>query len=123
VGERLAAEPATDAYGQTSVLISYWGRARVAARIARTAFWPVPNVDSVLIRIERRAPPAVDRERLFAVVRAAFSQRRKTLRNSLVAVTGSAAAAEAALERAGVSSGVRAEELSLQQFVAVTNQL
>jgi 16S rRNA (adenine1518-N6/adenine1519-N6)-dimethyltransferase len=123
VGERLAARSGAGAYGQTSVLVSYWARARVAARIARTAFWPIPNVDSVVVHIERRAPPEVDREMLFKVVKASFSQRRKTLRNSLAPLTGSAAAAEGALGRAGINPGERAEGLDLDGFVAVTNQI
>jgi 16S rRNA (adenine1518-N6/adenine1519-N6)-dimethyltransferase len=123
VGERLAARPGSDDYGQTSVMVSFWGRARVAAQISRTAFWPVPNVDSVVVQIERRQPPGVDRGMLFKVVKASFSQRRKTLRNSLAALAGSASAAESALRSAGIDPGQRAENLGLDGFVAVTNQI
>jgi 16S rRNA (adenine1518-N6/adenine1519-N6)-dimethyltransferase len=120
VGERLASTPGSKAYGQTSVMVRYFGRAHVAAQISRRAFWPVPNVDSVLVRVTREVPPDVDRDRLFQIVRAAFSQRRKTLRNTIAPVAGSTELAAAALERAGVSPRARAEELSLADFVTLT---
>jgi 16S rRNA (adenine1518-N6/adenine1519-N6)-dimethyltransferase len=123
VGERLAAGPGSKAYGQTSVMVAYFGQARVVARISRRAFYPVPNVDSVVVQIERHEPPDVDRETLFRVVRAAFGQRRKTLRNTIAGPAGSADAAERALERAGLSPRARAEELSLDDFVALAKAL
>lgn len=123
VGERLAAPPGSEAYGQTSVLVAYWGDARVAAQVSRSAFWPVPNVDSVLVRITRRSPPEVDRDRLYEVVKAAFSQRRKTLRNSLAAVAGSGPRAEDVLKEAGLDPGARAEELDLDAFAAIARIL
>jgi 16S rRNA (adenine1518-N6/adenine1519-N6)-dimethyltransferase len=123
VGERLGADAGTRAYGLTSVLVAYWGRAWVAARVARTAFFPVPNVDSVLVRIERRPPPDVDRERLLTVLRAAFSQRRKTLRNALATTAGSVHASEAALRAAGLDPAARAETIDLAGFVALARNL
>jgi 16S rRNA (adenine1518-N6/adenine1519-N6)-dimethyltransferase len=124
VGERLAAPPGTKVYGQTSVLAAYWSHARVAARVARRAFYPVPNVDSVVVVLRRRARlPEVDRAALFAVVKAAFGQRRKTLRNSLAALAGSAEAANAAVRGAGLPEMTRPEEVSLDGFVALTRGL
>jgi 16S rRNA (adenine1518-N6/adenine1519-N6)-dimethyltransferase len=123
VGERLAAGAGMDAYGLTSVLVAYWGRAHVAARVARNAFFPTPNVDSVVVRMERCTPPDVERERLFAVVRAAFSQRRKTLRNSLAGMTGSVPTAEAALRAAAVDPTARPETVDLAGFVAIARSL
>lgn len=124
VGERLAADVGSKAYGQTSVMVRYYGQARVAAQVSRRAFYPVPNVDSVLVQITREEPQSgVDRTELFRVVKAAFSQRRKTLRNTLAEVSGSTGAAETALVSAGVSARARAEELSLDDFVRVTEAL
>lgn len=124
VGERLAAGPGSKAYGQASVLVRYFGEARVAARISRNAFYPVPKVDSVVVRIERGDPPeGIDRESLFRIVKAAFSQRRKTLRNTLASEFGSPTQAASALARAGVDPGARAEELSLDEFLAIARAL
>ena len=123
VGERLAADVGSKAYGQTSVMVRYFGRAEVVAQISRRAFFPVPNVDSVLVQVTRTDSPAIDRAKLFEVIKAAFSQRRKTLRNTLSGVAGSATEAESALERAGVSPQARAEELSLDAFISVTEAL
>ena len=123
VGERLAAGPGSKAYGQTSVMVRYFGHAHVAAQISRRAFYPVPNVDSVLVRISREDPPDVARDRLFDLVRAAFSQRRKTLRNTIAALAGSSQKAEEALVRAGIPARARAEELGLEQFVALTKAI
>jgi 16S rRNA (adenine1518-N6/adenine1519-N6)-dimethyltransferase len=124
VGQRLASPPGSRAFGQTSVLVAYWGTARVTGKISRTAFYPIPNVDSVLLRIVRHAKrPDVDQNLLFAVVRSAFSQRRKTLRNSLIDVAGSTTRAEAALESAGIAPTARAERLGIDEFVALTKAL
>jgi 16S rRNA (adenine1518-N6/adenine1519-N6)-dimethyltransferase len=117
VGERLAAGPGSKAYGQVSVLVRYYGAARVAARISRRAFWPVPNVDSVLVRIARGEVPRVARGHLFPLVKAGFAQRRKTLRNALAAA--GYADVPAALERAGIAVDARAEELDLAAFVSL----
>lgn len=123
VGERLAAGVGSKAYGQTSVMVRYFGRARVVAQISRRAFYPLPNVDSVLVQVTREPSPDVDRERLFGVIKAAFAQRRKTLRNTLTSVGGSADAAEGALIAAGISPRARGEELGLDDFVRVTKAL
>jgi 16S rRNA (adenine1518-N6/adenine1519-N6)-dimethyltransferase len=85
-GERLAAAPGSDAYGAVSVKVAYWARASVASRVPRSVFFPEPNVDSVLVSIERRDEPAVTSvpaPALFDLVRVGFGQRRKMLRKSL----------------------------------------
>lgn len=121
VGERLAAVPGSKAYGQVSVVVGYYAGASVAAKISRRAFFPVPGVDSVLVRLERREPPDVDRPALFALVRSGFGQRRKTLRN---AVGGGVAGAEleAVLRSLGLDPAARAEQLSLDDFVAIAKR-
>lgn len=122
VGERLVAGPGSKTYGQLSVIVRYFATASLVARVSRSVFWPVPNVDSVLVRLVRREPPAdVDRELLFRVVKAAFGQRRKTLRNALAGA--GFGGVEAALAAAGIEPSIRAEDLDLAGFVAVTQIL
>jgi 16S rRNA (adenine1518-N6/adenine1519-N6)-dimethyltransferase len=89
--------------------------------VPRGVFWPVPNVDSVLVRFERAEPPGDEALRLavFRLVDAAFVQRRKTLRQSLAPVLGGASEAAAVLERAGVDPGLRGERLDVGRFVAI----
>jgi 16S rRNA (adenine1518-N6/adenine1519-N6)-dimethyltransferase len=86
--------------------------------VGRTVFWPAPNVDSGLVALHRRDPPATsaDRSEVFAVVDAAFAQRRKTLRAALSGWAGSPAAAEEALRAAGLDPGARGEALTVADF-------
>jgi 16S rRNA (adenine1518-N6/adenine1519-N6)-dimethyltransferase len=124
VGERLAAGPGSRVYGQASVMVAYHARASVAASVSRRAFYPVPRVDSVVTRITRRTRTvSVDLEDLRATVRAAFGQRRKTLRNALAPLAGSSEAAEDALRRAGVDPRRRAEHVDLDGFAAIARAL
>jgi 16S rRNA (adenine1518-N6/adenine1519-N6)-dimethyltransferase len=123
VGERLSASAGSKIYGQTSVMTSYYGTARVVATVSRRAFWPVPGVDSVIVRIERGPSPDVDRVTLFRVIKAAFGQRRKTLRQSLAALVGSADVAGSVLESVSLSPSARAEELSLEDFVSIAQRV
>jgi len=117
VGERLAAGPGSKVYGSPSVMAAFDSHVDVVARISRRAFWPVPNVDSVLVRLVRRRPPEVDREAFGILVRAAFSQRRKTLRKSLAPVLGESV--EAVLAAARIDPGKRPEQVSFEGFVQV----
>jgi 16S rRNA (adenine1518-N6/adenine1519-N6)-dimethyltransferase len=122
VGERLAARPGSKVYGQTSVMVRYFARAEVIASISRRAFYPVPNVDSVVVRLTRVAGQARDEhemERVFSVVRTAFQQRRKTLRNSLGELAGTPGLAEGLLRSAGIDPGLRAEDVDVEGFVAI----
>ncbi|HYZ46360.1 MAG TPA: 16S rRNA (adenine(1518)-N(6)/adenine(1519)-N(6))-dimethyltransferase RsmA [Actinomycetota bacterium] len=124
VGERLAAPVGSKVYGQVSVIVAFFAEAKVLMQVSRQAFYPVPNVDSVVVRITRREPPTeVDRTLLFEVVRTAFSQRRKTLRNSLGLAAGSPEAAEKVLTEAGVGPGERPERVDLGEFVRVARAL
>lgn len=124
VGERLAAAPGTKSYGQASVMVAYQASARVAARVSRSVFFPVPGVDSVLVVLERRPPPeGVSPERFRTVVRAAFAQRRKMLRASLASLAGSPGVVQDALRRAGVDPDARPEDVSLEGFLALARTL
>jgi len=123
VGERLAAPPGSKAYGAPSVKAAWYGPWRLAGTVSRHVFWPVPNVDSVLVAFSRdphpRGPDS-ERRRVFEIVDAAFGQRRKMLRQSLSSVLGgSAAAASSALERAGIAPTLRGEQLTVEDFVAI----
>lgn len=121
VGERLAAAPGSKVYGAPSVKAAWYGPFSLAGTVPRGVFWPVPNVDSVLVRFERGTPPGDEALRLavFRLVDAAFVQRRKTLRQSLAPVLGGASAAAEVLERAGVDPGLRGERLDVDRFVDI----
>ncbi len=125
VADRLAAPPGSRTYGVPSVKLAWYARARRAGSISRSVFWPVPNVDSALVAFERRDPPATDagRAAVFAVVDAAFAQRRKTLRAALAGPAGSAGAAEAALREAGVDPRTRGEQLDSTHFARIAEAL
>ncbi|MFF8458128.1 16S rRNA (adenine(1518)-N(6)/adenine(1519)-N(6))-dimethyltransferase RsmA [Streptomyces albidoflavus] len=122
VADRLAATPGSKVYGVPSVKATWYAEVKRAGAIGRNVFWPAPNVDSGLVSLVRRdGPPATTatREQVFAVVDAAFAQRRKTLRAALSGWAGSAAAAEAALVAAGVSPQARGESLTVEEFAAI----
>ena len=125
VADRLAAPPGSRTYGVPSVKAAWYCSAHRAATVGRTVFWPVPNVDSALVSMTRREPPTTraSRAEVFAVVDAAFAQRRKTLRSALGAVTGDAARTEEAIRAAGVDPTARGERLDVTDFARVTEQL
>jgi 16S rRNA (adenine1518-N6/adenine1519-N6)-dimethyltransferase len=124
VAERLAAAPGSRMYGVPSVKARWYGEVSRAGSVGRTVFWPAPRVDSGLVAIDRRKPPptSATREQVFAVVDAAFGQRRKTLRAALAGWAGSADAAEHALRAAGVDPGARGEALTIDDFARVAEQ-
>jgi 16S rRNA (adenine1518-N6/adenine1519-N6)-dimethyltransferase len=118
VADRMCAGPGSRVYGTPSVKLAWYAAARAAGTVPRTVFWPVPNVDSRLVAFTRRDPPATtaSREEVFAVVDAAFRQRRKTLRAALSGWAGSAAEAERRLRAAGIDPGLRGEALGVAEF-------
>lgn len=120
VGERLAASPGSGTYGAVSVKVAFYGEARVVGLVPPTVFVPVPNVDSALVRVVRHPAPPVEvptPEALFALVRAGFAQRRKTLRRALRPVLGERAGD--VLAAAGIDPGARAETLDLGAWAAL----
>jgi 16S rRNA (adenine1518-N6/adenine1519-N6)-dimethyltransferase len=120
VADRLTAGPGSKIYGVPSVKLAWYAQAKQAGRVPPGVFWPVPNVDSGLVAFTRREPPAgADREQVFAVVDAAFAQRRKTLRGALAGWAGGPDAAERVLRAAGVDPGARGEALAAEQFAAI----
>ncbi len=116
VGERLAAGPGSRVYGVPSVKLAWYADVTVAGAVGRNVFWPVPNVDSSLLRLVRhespQLPDGVTRTDVFRVIDAAFAQRRKTLRAALGSWAGSPAAAEVALRKAGIDPSARGETLA-----------
>jgi 16S rRNA (adenine1518-N6/adenine1519-N6)-dimethyltransferase len=123
VGERLAAGPGSKVYGAPSVKAAWYGAWRLAGYVSRQVFWPVPNVDSILVAFARDPEPLgteEERRRTFSIVDAAFQQRRKMLRQALAGVLGrTAAEASALLERAGVAPTARGEELSVADYLRI----
>jgi 16S rRNA (adenine1518-N6/adenine1519-N6)-dimethyltransferase len=121
VADRLAAPPGSRTYGIPSVKAAWYAEVRRAGPVPRSVFWPVPNVDSGLVRLIRRDPPADPsiRKQVFAVVDAAFAQRRKTLRAALAGWAGSPSRAEELLVAAGVSPQARGEALDVAAFARI----
>ena len=120
VADRLAARPGSRVYGVPSVKAAWYADVRRAGTVPRSVFWPVPNVDSALVRFTRRpAPAGVAREAVFDLVDAAFAQRRKTLRAALATWAGDKANAERVLVAAGVDPAARGEQLDVEDFARV----
>ncbi len=107
--ERFAASPRTPAYGAVSVKTAYWADAKIVGHVPASVFVPRPNVESSLVAITRRTPPATDPTTLFALVRAGFGQRRKMLRRSLAGIVS-----PETYEAAAISPTARPEELDVE---------
>lgn len=123
-GERLAAAPGSKVYGGSSVLAQFFADVTVTGRVSRNAFWPVPNVDSVIVTCRRRDRlPDVEIGAFVDVVNAAFGQRRKMLRNSVAAKTGDPGSAAEMLRRAGIEPTARAEDIGVDGYVALARLL
>lgn len=121
VADRMAAGPGSKIYGVPSVKMAWYGEVTKAGSVGRNVFWPAPNVDSGLVRLVRK-DYAFDpelRELTFTIVDAAFGQRRKTLRTALGSSLGTPQSVESILRDAGIDPGLRGEQLSLQDFVAI----
>lgn len=125
VADRLAAGPGSRTYGVPSVKARWYCSVEAAGNVGTSVFWPVPHVDSGLVRMTRHASPPsrAGRKATFAVIDAAFAQRRKTLRSALASLAGSAPAAEAALRNAGVDPGLRGEQLGVGEFARIADAL
>jgi len=125
VAERLAADPGSRTYGIPSLKARWYGEVRMAGNIGRNVFWPEPNVDSALVRVDRREQPTCEssREWVFKVIDTAFAQRRKSLRGALAQLAGSPDAAEQALRAAGIDPGRRGEALTLPEFISLADSL
>ena len=121
VADRLAASPGSRTYGSPSVKLQWYAEVSKAGSISRNVFWPVPNVDSDLVQLHRRNN--VDesiRKELFAVVDAAFSQRRKMLRSALSSMCGGSEKASEILESVQIDPRLRGEALNVSDYVRLT---
>lgn len=126
VADRMCAPPGSRVYGVPSAKLAWFATARRAGSVRRAVFWPVPRVDSGLVEIVRHSPEAAAQLRhgagqaeTFAVIDAAFAQRRKTLRAALAGWAGSPTQAEAVLRGVGVDPGLRGEALSIGDFAQI----
>jgi len=125
VADRLAARPGSKIYGIPSVKMAWYAQTSRVGTVPPTVFWPVPNVESGLVSIERRPAPetTATREQVFTVIDAAFAQRRKMLRSALSGLVGSSAAASELVVAAGVDPMARGEVLEVADFARVAEQL
>jgi len=125
VADRLAAKPGSKTYGIPSAKVAWYATAMRVGTVPPTVFWPVPNVESGLVAIERRPQPQTraTRAQVFAVVDAAFGQRRKMLRSALARLAGSSTAAMAAITAAGLDPQMRGEMLDVADFARIAEQL
>ena len=125
VADRLVAPPGSKVYGVPSAKLAWYASADRVGTVPPTVFWPVPNVDSGLVRLVRREPPetTASREQVFQVIDAAFAQRRKMLRSALSGLFGSSTAASAAIEQAGCEPTARGEVLSVADFARIAEAL
>jgi len=123
VADRLVAKPGSKTYGSPSVKATWWADLSGAGNVARQVFWPIPNVDSSLVRFIRHEAAGSESERriTFSVIDAAFAQRRKMLRSALSQVFSGAA--EDAIVKAGIDPTARGETLLLRDFIAIANTL
>ncbi len=129
VGHRIAAAPGSKEYGAPSAKAAWYGEWGIAGTVSRRIFWPVPGVDSVLVsyrRSESTMGTEIERKRTFSLVNAAFAGRRKMLRQSLQGVLGipnTAQGASDAISAAGIDPTERAEQLGIEQFLAIARTL
>ena len=125
--QRICAMPGSREVGAVSIAVRYYCEPKVLFQVSRGSFMPAPDVDSTVIRLDIRKQPTVDVKReedFFRVVKAAFSRRRKTLSNTLSSgLSMNKTQIAELLERAGVASNLRAEQLSMQQFADIANAL
>ena len=123
VAHRLAAKPDNKDYGSPTAKANWWSSLHLAGSVGRSVFWPVPNVDSSLVRFDRHEPLGSESERraTFAVIDEAFAKRRKMMRSALSQLFGGKA--EEYLNNAGVDPTIRGEALSIEQFYEIGKQL
>ena len=123
VADRLAAKPGGKDYGVPSIKCAWWADLELAGNISRNIFWPVPNVDSKLVFFKRHEPlgDELTRKKVFALIDAAFSQRRKMIRSSMSSVLGERA--ESLIQSAGIDPTLRGEALDIQAYCKIARQL
>ncbi|MCX7771533.1 MAG: 16S rRNA (adenine(1518)-N(6)/adenine(1519)-N(6))-dimethyltransferase RsmA [Clostridia bacterium] len=126
VAQRMAATPGSKDYSSLSVAVRYHADPKLSFTVSKNCFIPKPDVDSAVVRLKKRSLPfteGIDKEMFFRVVRASFGQRRKTLLNSLGSqpwLSGGKEGLRSVLEKLGIKESSRAEELSLEDFVRLS---
>lgn len=125
VGERFVAGPGEEHYGPTSLRVAYRSRGALVRRVRPSVFWPRPAVESVVVRLERLARPAVDvdAQRLWRVVDAGFAERRKTMRSVVVRLGVDPGRADGLLRGCGIDPRARAEQLSIEELARIAEAL
>ena len=123
VAQRLAAASNNKQYGSPTVKANWWTSLNLSGSVARSVFWPVPNVDSALVRFDRHSPLGNESERLatFAIIDHAFAKRRKMMRSALTQLLG--ANTQEYLLAASIDPTIRGEALSVDQFFQIGKQL
>jgi len=123
VADRLAAKPGSKNYGSPSVKASWWADVTLAGNVGRSIFWPVPNVDSSLVKFVRHASPGDEALRLttFRLIDAAFAQRRKMLRGAIADAVGGSSIAIDLIAEAGIDPDCRGETLVLADYLALAH--
>ncbi|MEJ6577348.1 MAG: 16S rRNA (adenine(1518)-N(6)/adenine(1519)-N(6))-dimethyltransferase RsmA [Actinomycetota bacterium] len=121
VADRLVAKPGSKTYGSPSVKAGWWADLTAAGTVSRSIFWPVPNVDSSLVRFVRHENPGDEqlRRATFKVIDFAFAQRRKMMRAALSELCGGSSQASAILEASGIDPTIRGEGLELSNFIKI----
>ena len=125
VAERLVAKANNKEYGSPTVKANWWADLNWAGSVGRSVFWPVPNVDSALVRFDRHAPIGSEAERVktFKVIDHAFAKRRKMMRSAIGEIFGGSSVAESALIRAGIDPTIRGEALTVAEFAQIAQQI
>ncbi len=121
VADRLVAKPNSKTYGSPSVKAAWWADLTSAGTVSRSIFWPVPNVDSSLVRFVRHESAGDEelRRATFRIIDAAFAQRRKMMRAALSDICGGSAQASAVIEQSGIDPTIRGEALELGDFIKI----
>jgi len=125
VAERLVAKANNKEYGSPTVKANWWADLNWAGSVGRSVFWPVPNVDSALVRFDRhtRIGSEAERVKTFKVIDHAFAKRRKMMRSAISEIFGGSSVAESALIRAGIDPTIRGEALTVAQFAQIAQQI
>ncbi|MDO5027041.1 MAG: 16S rRNA (adenine(1518)-N(6)/adenine(1519)-N(6))-dimethyltransferase RsmA [Tissierellia bacterium] len=127
VADRLVAKPGNKQYGSITVFIDYYSQAKIVCKAPKSVFIPQPKVDSAVVRLELKEPPvSVDEKTLFKLVHAGFQQRRKNILNSLTSDASldlDKKALSLILDSLSIPHNLRAEDLSLQDFINISNKV
>ena len=126
VGERFCAVPNSKEYGAITISINYYTKPEIIIDVPKENFEPMPEVDSCVIKLDVRNVPPVELKNekdFFNLIKAGFSQRRKTINNSLASMGISKEKIKNVLEKLGIDSKLRAENLTMEQFADISNNM